>query len=194
MNLATKFYAALAVILMPLAAPGAVSAQQIDYQRSQITFVSRQMNVPVEAKFNRFTAQLLFDPVNPQVSKARIEVDLTSFDIGNDEVNTEVQGKNWFDTKTYPKATFVSSNVRALGEGRYEVRGSLSIKGRTHEIAAPFTVKTDASGNSAFDGTFSIKRLQYDIGEGVWNDTELVADEVRVRFSLYTIGKAASKK
>jgi hypothetical protein len=55
-------------------------------------------------------------------------------------------------------------------------------------------VKTDASGNSAFDGTFSIKRLQYNIGEGVWNDTELVSDEVRVRFSLYTIGKAASKK
>lgn len=194
MNLSTKFYAALAVILVPLAAPGVVSAQQVDYQRSQITFVSRQMNVPVEAKFNRFTAQLLFDPANPQVSKARIEVDLTSFDIGNDEVNTEVQGKNWFDTKTYPKATFVSSSVRALGEGRYEVHGSLTIKGRTHEIAAPFTVKTDASGSSAFDGTFSIKRLQYNIGEGVWNDTELVSDEVRVRFSLYTIGKAASKK
>ena len=194
MSLATKFYAALAVILVSLAASQVVSAQQLDYQRSQITFVSRQMNVPVEAKFNRFTAQLVFDPAIPQAGKARMEVDLTSFDIGNDEVNTEVQGKNWFDTKTYPKATFVSSNVRALGEGRYEVRGSLTIKGRTHEIAAPFTVNTGASGSSAFDGTFSIRRLQYGIGEGVWNDTELVADEVRVRFRLYTIGKAVSKK
>jgi polyisoprenoid-binding protein YceI len=194
MNLATEFYAVLAALLVPLAAPEVVSAQQVDYQRSQITFVSRQMNVPVEAKFNRFTAQLLFDSANPQAGKARIEVDLTSFDIGNDEVNTEVQGKNWFDTKTYPKATFVSSNVRALGEGRYEVRGSLTIKGRTHEIAAPFTVKTSASGSSAFDGAFSIRRLQYNIGEGVWNDTELVADEVRVRFRLYTTAKAAPKK
>ena len=194
MYLATKFYAALALTLVALAAPEIVSAQQIDYQHSQITFVSRQMNVPVEAKFNRFTAQLLFDPANPQASKARVEVDLTSFDIGNDEVNAEIQGKDWFDTKIYPKATFVSSSVRALGEGRYELRGLLTIKGRTHEIAAPFTVKTSASGSSAFDGTFTVRRLQYDIGAGVWNDTELVADDVQVRFRLYTIGKTASKK
>ena len=194
MYLATKFYAALALTLVALAAPEIVSAQQIDYQHSQITFVSRQMNVPVEAKFNRFTAQLLFDPANPQASKARVEVDLTSFDIGNDEVNAEIQGKDWFDTKIYPKATFVSSSVRALDEGRYEVRGPLTIKGRTHEIAAPFTVKTSASGSSAFDGTFTVRRLQHDIGAGIWNDTELVADDVQVRFRLYTIGKTASKK
>ena len=187
MNAATKFYATLAVILVPLAlSPPANAQQQIDYQRSQITFVSRQMNVPVEAKFSRFTAQLAFNPTNPQASRARIEVDLASFDIGNDEVNTEVQGKDWFDTKTYPKAAFVSSSVRSLGEGRYEARGSLTIKGKTHEIAAPFTVKAGASGSATFDGTFSIRRLQYNIGEGVWKDTELVADEVRVRFRLHT--------
>jgi polyisoprenoid-binding protein YceI len=188
MSPANKFYGILCAIAAALALIPAASAQQVDYRRSQITFISRQMNVPVEAKFNRFTAQLSFDPANPQAGKARIEVDLASFDISNDEVNTEVRGKDWFDTRNFPKATFESSSVRALGGGRYEARGPLTIKGRTHEIAAPFTVKTDASGASVFDGTFDIRRLQYAIGEGVWKDTELVADEVRVRFRLHTIG------
>lgn len=181
-------------MLVPLAAPVAGIAQQVDHSRSEIAFVSRQMNVPVEAKFTRFSAQLSFDPANLQASRARIEVDVASFDIGNDEINTEVQGKDWFDSRNFPKATFVSSSVRALGDGRYEARGPLTIKGRAHEVAAPFAVKTDASGNAVFDGTFNIRRLQYNIGAGVWNDPELVADEVRVRFRLQTSSKPAAKK
>jgi polyisoprenoid-binding protein YceI len=190
----SKFYAILSAAVVALSAPVVASAQQVDYKRSQITFVSRQLKVPVEAKFNRFTAQLSFDSASPQESKARIEVDLASFDIGNEEVNTEIQGKEWFDSRSFPKATFVSSSVRALGDGRYAARGPLTIKGRTHEIMAPFTVKTDSSGNSVFDGVFDIQRLQYSIGEGLWKDTELVADEVRVRFRFYTTSNPAPKK
>lgn len=177
-----------------LTAPPAVHAQQIDYSRSQITFTSRQMNVPVEAKFNKFTAQVSFDPAKPESSKAAIEIDVASFDIGNDEINGEVQKKEWFDVKNFPRASFVSSSARALGGGRYEVRGPLVIKGRTHDITAPFTVRADAGGGSVFEGTFSIRRLQYNVGEGVWKHTDVVADEIQVRFRLYAGGKPPAKK
>jgi polyisoprenoid-binding protein YceI len=194
MSPARTFYITLCATLILLALPLAGTAQELDYNRSQINFVSRQLKVPVEAKFNRFTAQLSFDPANPQASKARIEVDLASFDIGNDEVNTEIQGRHWFDSRNFPKATFVSSSVHALGDGRYAARGPLTIKGRTHEVMAPFTVKTDGSGNSVFDGAFDIRRLQYNVGEGLWKDTELVADEVRIRFRFYTASEPGPKK
>lgn len=177
-----------------LTAPPAVHAQQVDYSRSQITFTSRQMNVPVEAKFNKFTAQVSFDPAKPEVSKAAIEIDVASFDIGNDEINSEVQKREWFDVKNFPRASFVSSSVRALGGGRYEVRGPLALKGRTHDIVAPFTVKADAGGGSVFEGTFSIRRLQYSVGEGVWKHTDVVADEIQVRFRLHAGGKPPAKK
>ena len=57
--------ATLALLALPLAA----GAQQIDYARSQITVASRQMNVPVEAKFKKFSAQLAFDPAAPGQSR-----------------------------------------------------------------------------------------------------------------------------
>jgi polyisoprenoid-binding protein YceI len=177
-----------------LTAPPAVHAQQIDYSRSQITFISRQMNVPVEAKFNKFTAQVSFDPAKPESSKAAIEIDVASFDIGNDEINGEVQKKEWFDVKNFPRASFVSSSVRALGGGRYEVRGPLAIKGRTHDITAPFSVRTETGGGSVFEGTFSIRRLQYNIGEGVWKHTDVVADEIQIRFRLHAGGKPPARK
>lgn len=180
-NLKLAMLGAAAALTLPFDA----SAQRIDYARSQITFTSRQMNVPVEAKFNKFAARITFNAAKPDSSKAAIEVEVGSFDIGNDEINAEIHTKDWFDSKAYPRAVFVSSSVRALGNGRYEARGPLTIKGRTHEITVPFIVKTDSSGNSIFEGMFNIRRLQYNVGEGVWKHTDVVADEVQLRFRLH---------
>jgi polyisoprenoid-binding protein YceI len=183
------FFATLALLALPLA----TGAQQIDYGRSQITVASRQMNVPVEAKFKRFSAKLAFDPASPGAIKAQIEVDAASFDVGNDDVNIEALDKDWLDAKKFPKAMFVSTSARSLGGGRYEARGPLTIKGRTHDIAVPYTVKTDAAGNSVIEGVFNIRRLQYGIGEGVWRHVDVVADDVQIRFRLYTSSKPPLK-
>jgi polyisoprenoid-binding protein YceI len=183
-------FATLALLALPLA----TGAQQIDYGRSQITVTSRQMNVPVEAKFTKFSAQLAFDPASPGAIKAQIEVDTASFDVGNDDVNIEALDKDWLDAKKFPKAIFVSTSARSLEGGRYEARGPLTIKGRTHEIAVPYTVKSDTAGNSVIQGVFNIRRLQYSIGEGVWRHIDVVADEVQIRFRLYTSSKPLPKK
>ena len=159
-------------------------AQAIDYSRSQITVQSRQMNVPVEAPFRKFTAQVSFDPNKPEASSARVEIDLNSFDIGDAETNENVKDRNWFDTKTYPIARFVSSSIRSTGAGRYEARGALTLKGKTADVVAPFTVKT-AGADRIFEGAFTIRRLQYNVGDGVWRDTSVVADEVQIKFRLY---------
>jgi polyisoprenoid-binding protein YceI len=192
MNMLKKISISCTALMLAMSA--AASAQQIDYSRSQITFTSRQMNVPVEAKFGKFSVQLAFNPDKPETSKAAIEIDIASFDIGNDEINGEVQKREWFDVKNFPKASFVSSSVRALGGGRYEVRGPLAIKGRTHDITAPFSVRTETGGSSVFEGTFSIRRLQYNVGEGVWKHTDVVADEIQIRFRLHAGGKPPVKK
>ena len=183
------FFATVALFALPLA----TSAQQVDYGRSQITVASRQMNVPVEAKFKKFSAQLAFDPASPGAIKAQIEVDTASFDVGNDDVNIEALDKDWLDVKKFPKAIFVSTSARSLGGGRYEARGPLTIKGRTHDIMVPYTVKTDAAGNSVIEGVFNIRRLQYSIGEGVWRHIDVVADEAQIRCRLYTSSKPPPK-
>jgi polyisoprenoid-binding protein YceI len=182
------------MLVLALLAAIPAAAQSVLYDKSRITCVSRQMNVPVEARFKKFSAQITFDPARPAEGKARIEIDLDSFDIDNAEVNDEVRGKTWFDTKSFPKATFVSAAIKPLGGGRFEVRGPLTIKGRTQEVVAPFTFKEDA-GTTAFDGAFQLRRLQFNIGEGVWKDTDTVADEVQIKFHIViATAKPAAKK
>jgi polyisoprenoid-binding protein YceI len=159
------------------------SAQSVLYEKSRISCVSKQMNVPVEAVFRKFTARISFDPARPESAKATIEIDVGSFDIDNAEANDEARGKSWFDARNFPKATFTSTAVKALGGGRFEARGPLTIKGKSVEVVTPFTYR-EAPGGAVIDGNFSVRRLQYNIGEGAWKDTDTVADEVQIRYQL----------
>ncbi|MGZ5047988.1 MAG: YceI family protein [Usitatibacter sp.] len=167
--------------LLALAAPAAFAQQKVDAAKSRIRFETKQMNVPVEGAFRKFDGSVSFDPAKPEATKAEFEVDVGSIDLGSDEGNTEVRRKAWLDVDAFPKARFTAASVKALGAGKFEARGPLTIKGITLDIVATLTV-ADAGGVRIVDGQFPPKRLQYKIGEGPWADTDTVADEVVVRF------------
>lgn len=178
---------ALVTVAASMAASVPVCAGQVDYAKSEITFVSTQMNVPVTGRFKTFTAQIAFDAKKVPSSKAEIAVELASIDTGSDEADEEVGRKGWFNTSSFPSATFVSSTVKQTGPDRYEAKGKLSIKGISQEVVAPFGVKR--SGDVwTYEGAFTLKRLQFKIGEGIWSDTDTVADEVQVKFRIVTSG------
>lgn len=175
-------------IILPVLGVLAVSAHAMQFSAvqpasSQISFVSKQMGVPVEGRFGKFAAQLAFDPARPDASKARIDVDLGSIDAGSADANKEVRGKNWFNTASYPTASFVASSVKPLGGDRYEVRGQLSMKGRSKDTVAVFNLKQNGK-TAVFEGAFPFKRSDFGIGEGAWADPGIVADDVQVRFRL----------
>jgi len=169
---------ALAALTLPALAQ---APQKIVAAKSTIRFVTRQMNVPVEGAFRKFDAAVAFDPARPQATKAEFEVDLGSIDLGNAEGETEVKRKPWLDVDAFPRAKFVATSVKPLGAGKYEASGTLTIKGVSQPIVAPFTL-TEAAGLRTVEGQFPLKRLQYKIGEGQWSDTDTVADEILVRF------------
>ncbi len=157
-------------------------------QQSSIVFVSKQMGVPVDGVFTRFAGHFTVNPAKPEAGSANIEVDLGSIDTGNSDANNEVTGKKWFDIKNYPVARFVSGKIRSLGQGRYEVSGKMTIKGKTQDVKAPFTLKQQGDA-LAIDGTFPLKRLDYGIGSGIWSDTSVVEDEVQIRFHFSVASK-----
>ena len=173
---------ALAAVLVAfVAALPAAAQQKIVPAKSQIRFVTKQMNVPVEGAFRKFDGAVTFDPAKPEATKAEFEVDLGSIDLGNAEGETEAKRKVWLNVEGFPKAKFVASSVKSLGGGKFEARGPLTIKGASQEVVAPFTL-AEAGGVRTVEGQFPLKRLQYRIGEGPWADTETVADEILVRF------------
>lgn len=169
-------------LLLPVMAHAA-EYKKIQLERSMITFVSTQMSVPVEGAFKKFSGNVRINPAKAEAGMAQIEIELGSIDAGSMEANDEVKGKNWFNVAEFPKAIFASSSVKSLGAGKYEATGKMTIKGKTIDVRAPFTLKEE-KGELSVDGVFPIKRLEFGIGSGLWSDTSVVADEVQIKFHL----------
>lgn len=182
----------LPAVLLLCSQASALEFKQVLTNESAVTFGYTQMGVPLDGKFNKFSAQMNFDPAKLATAQARLDIDIASIDTGNDEANDAVVGKLWFNTKSYPSASFVSTGLKLLGGNRYEASGKLSIKGKTLEVKAPVTFQ--ASGNrGVFDGSFNINRLDYTIGEGEWTDVSTVANAIQIKFHL-VVNAAPGKK
>ena len=154
-----------------------------DPAKSSVSAVFKQMNVPVEAPFKQFTAQIDYDPAKPAASKASVDIVTASLDVGDPDMNKEVAKKEWFNATQFPKASFVSSSITPAGAGKFNVAGKLSIKGKAANVSFPLTVKTEGS-KQVFEGQLPIRRLAFNIGEGEWKDTSMVADEVVIKFRV----------
>ncbi|AJK45122.1 YceI family protein [Burkholderia plantarii] len=171
-----------AVAAAALAVSGSALAQ-VDLAKSRVSAVSKQMNVPTEGVFKKFSADVKFDPAKAAQGSAQISIDIASFDLGDKMYNDQVAGKEWFDAKGFPQATFISSSIAPAGGNKYNVAGKLTIKGKTVPVTVPVTV-TDSGATRVFDGVLPIKRSTFEIGTGEWKDTSVVADEVQIKFHL----------
>lgn len=165
-----------------------ISAHAVEYttlvsDKSELSFISKQMGVAVDGKFKRFSGQLSFDPAKPQLAKATLDIDLASIDAGSADANGEVVGKAWFNVRQYPSAQFIASSVKPLGGNRFEISGTMQIKGKTRPVTTQATLR-ESTGVAQFDGAFVLKRLDFGIGEGMWGDTSVVADEVKIQYKL----------
>jgi polyisoprenoid-binding protein YceI len=102
-------------------------------------------------------------------------------------MDEELPKAEWFAASQFPTAVFESSAVRALGGNRFEVMGTLGIKGvkwpvKTQALVLPNPADKGATSNAS--GTLSIARLAYKIGQGSWGDTSVVADTVQIQYRI----------
>jgi polyisoprenoid-binding protein YceI len=173
----------LAAILAGTALVAAAVPLKTDVAHSSVSATFKQMDVPVESKFKSFSAQIDYDAAHPEKATARVDIDTASLDIGSPEYNKEIAKKEWFNSAQFPKASFVSSKIAPAGAGKLNVTGKLTIKGKTQDVSFPISVKPEG-GKQVFEGQLPIKRLAYNIGEGEWKDTSMVADDVVIKFRV----------
>lgn len=166
--------------LTVLLAVNSTAAQGVLVDKSDIRFVAKQMGVNVEGRFRKWAADVVFLPAALDKSRAEIDIDLASVDLASADSESELKGPAWFDSARFPRAHFASTSIRDQGGGKYEIAGTLALKGFTRPCVVPVTLRTDATGNRVAEGRFSLKRLDYRIGDGLWADTDTVANDVIV--------------
>ena len=183
--------AALIGALVPLAiAQPAAPVAQLLPAGSEVSFTTRQMGVPMEGRFSRFQARIALDPRKPAAGNVSFTVDTGSARFGVPDTDAEVGKPAWLAAAQFPQASFQSTAIRATGPGKFEVQGKLTLKGTSRDLTVPVQL-TQSGGQSTATASFTLKRLEFRIGENEWADTNLVANDVNVRLKLQLTGMPA---
>ena len=150
------------------------------------TFISEQAGAPLEGTFHDFDAEVCLDLDHPETnSHIEVTVNTASVDAMLPELDEALRGPDFFYSEKWPKATFVSDHIEALGNNHYKVTGKFTLRDITKTIVVPFDLKYSAESDSPrLVGNTTIKRLDYNIGLGEWKDTRWVANEVVLKFSV----------
>ena len=181
----------LALVTLGLMLPGSVLAASWTIEDgSAISFEAYQQGAPVPGSFERFTAQIVFDPDDLASSRIEVEIDTASISTGHKDRDTALRSPPLFDVERWPTARFASAGVEHLGGEAYQARGELTIRDVRKDVVLPFTLRVaDHPGNpdllqAAAAGELTISRLEFGVGQGEWASTATVGEKVVIAIAI----------
>lgn len=155
----------------PLAAvpAGGAATYVVDPVHSSLVF--RVMHLETAwffGRFNELSGTIRYEEAEPERSSVELEVVATSVDTGNKNRDDHLRGSDFLESKQFPKITFKSTSAKALGEGRLELSGDLTLRGHTETIR--FQVEKTGEGKNrqgqaliGFLGEFEVDRMAHGV-------------------------------
>ncbi|GAB4345310.1 MAG: YceI family protein [Desulfobulbaceae bacterium] len=106
----------------------------IDPDHTEIGFSVRHMVITnVRGAFRKFSATFMVSDANILESLAA-EIDVASIDTRIQKRDDHLRSADFFDAAAHPVMTFATTGVEPLPDGRYKVKGILTIRGTSREI------------------------------------------------------------
>jgi cytochrome b561 len=167
--------------------PTEIAEWDIIPERSQLSFTATQQGAPFQGEFGTFGGTIRFDADQLAWSYINVTVDTSDVVTGSPDRDQYITAPAWLAANKYEQARFKSNNIVEGTEGGYLARGELTIKGQTRALDLPFTVtfmRENGQDIAKANGSFTIKRLNYDVGEGQWSDTSTVGNQITVTIDL----------
>jgi polyisoprenoid-binding protein YceI len=179
-----RYLRQLLVLALAFGGVAFASAQfTLQPRESKLTFVGTQAGAEFEAIFERFTADIRFDPQDLAGSRFDVKVDMASVNSKDSERDDTVKSDELFAVKQFPTAHYVTERFTAKGSNKFTGSGKLTLRNVTREVPIEFTFEKK-DGSAWLKGSAQLKRLDFGVGQGDWKDTETVANEVKVNFVL----------
>lgn len=171
------------------AAPMNLSSDQwrIDTENSTVKFTSSAFGTAFTGEFKTFDGVILFDPANLDDARADIIINMDQIASGDAERDTMIVNNDWFAAADFPQARFTTQTIQSLGGNDYVAIGDLSIRDVTMPVSVPFTLdfsEDTANHIARMHGQISLDRLDFGVGQGEWQATEVVPDAVSVTIDL----------
>ncbi len=119
-------------------------------------------------RFNTFDGDFSYDDKSPNSAKINIEIDTKSIDSNHAERDKHLKGEDFLNVSSFPKATFVSNNIKFSDDENAIVTGEFTLKGVTKTISFPVVKIGEGQDpwggyRAGFSGTTSLKLADYGI-------------------------------
>jgi polyisoprenoid-binding protein YceI len=170
------------LILAALLAAGLPPGANPTEGGGSLTFEASQAGAVFTGRFERFRADIDFDPADPAACRFDVRIETASADTLESQRDTVLKGPDFFWVEQHPVATYAGRGCRAQDKG-YALDGELTLRGVTRTVPLRFTYAAGPNG-AAIEGSARLSRLAFGVGQGEWRSTEWVGDEVTVRFDL----------
>jgi polyisoprenoid-binding protein YceI len=193
--MATQAAKVAAASSVPASAP---EIYAIDKGHSEAAFQVRHLVTKVRGRFTDFEGVIRVDRERPGLSSVVFSIDAASVDTDVADRDTHLKSPDFFDVAKHPRITFVSSRITPRGDDRYDVTGTLTIRGVAREMTLPVAFlgsARDPWGNerSGFELETKLDRKDYGIifNAALDNGGLLLGDEVRVTINIEAIRQKA---
>lgn len=181
----------LLAVLQAVTLPAAAADWAVDPARSAIRFSGVQVGVPFTGRFERFKADIDFDPAKPEAGHALVLVDLASARTGDVQRDEALPQKDWFDIKAGSEARFEATRFVDKGQGDYAAVGTLTIRGTSRPVTLPFHLTLEG-GTAHAAGRVGLVRTEFGVGQGAWASGQWVALDVGVEVDLVAAARPAT--
>lgn len=148
------------------------------------------------AQFSQAKGTLDFDPADPTKASVEVTIPLGSLETGLPDLDEVFRSAEFFDTASFPTASFKSNMVERAAMGHLKVTGDLSLHGVTKPVTLDVTVvkigknPRDGLPTIGFDATTAIRRSAFNLGAYV----PQVGDEIPMRIIIEAVEAVAYAK
>lgn len=150
---------------------------------NSLTFGFLQADALNQGSFRQFSTELVYDDKNLAASTLKVTVQVASLDTRDQDRDDTLKSAELLDTARYPTAQYVASSLAKRADGKIEAVGKLTLRGVTRELRLPLTLKPTASGLE-LSGETTIRRLDYEVGQGDWKSTEWVGNDIKLKYQV----------
>ena len=172
------------IAALALLAAGTAGAKswQGDAGSGALQFDAIQADAKFTGRFKDYALRFDFDAAKPADGRLDVTVALASTDTEDAERDEILKGAEFFWVERHPQATFHAARFRREGR-RWRADGELTLRGVTRPATVLFTL-AEQDQALRMKGDAKIRRLPFGVGQGEWQSTEWIGDEVVVRFDL----------
>jgi len=160
---------------------GPVTPGTLTPENAKIEFIGSKKDGQHVGGFKQFSGKFSLTGEDATTLSISVDIDTDSIFTDTEKLTGHLKSPDFFEVKTYPKAAFTSTGIKANKEGdaTHTVTGDLTLHGVTKSISIPAKI-TVTPNDLSLDSQFTISRKEYKM----LFKPEAVNDEVSIKVTV----------